>query len=59
MAEGGVNVHATEATTTEPSSATPDYLLSPNAVFSDQGVEWRYGKPPDYTKTRKEWERSE
>ncbi|KAH9837490.1 hypothetical protein Tdes44962_MAKER01846 [Teratosphaeria destructans] len=40
----------------EPSPAIPDYLASPNAVFADQGVQWRYGKAPDYSKTRKVWE---
>ena len=39
--------------------AVPDYLASPNAVFSDPGVEWRYGKAPDYSKTRKVWEEGE
>lgn len=34
----------------------PDYLASPNAVLGDEGVQWRYGKPPDYSKTRKVWE---
>lgn len=33
----------------------PDYLASPNSVFGDEGVAWRYGRAPDYTKTRKEW----
>lgn len=36
----------------------PDYLASPNAVLGDEGVQWRYGKPPDYSKTRKVWEDS-
>lgn len=39
--------------------ALPDYLISPNAVFQDQGVQWRYGKAPDYSKTRKVWEEGE
>jgi hypothetical protein len=34
----------------------PDYLASPNAVFGDEGVKWRYGRAPDYSKTRKVWE---
>lgn len=33
----------------------PDYVTTPNAVFSDEGVQWRYGRAPDYTKTRKVW----
>jgi len=43
----------------KPAPAIPDYLATPNAVFSDEGVQWRYGKPPDYSKTRKVWEESE
>lgn len=37
----------------------PDYLASPNAVFGDEGVQWRYGRAPDYSKTRKVWEEGE
>ena len=40
---------------TEPAASIPDYLASPNAVFADVHAKWRYGKPPDYTKTRKVW----
>lgn len=40
----------------EAAPAVPDYLASPNAVFNDEGVQWRYGKAPDYSKTRKVWE---
>lgn len=39
--------------------ALPDYVLSPNAVFNDEGVQWRYGRAPDYSKTRKVWEEGE
>ena len=39
-----------------PAPALPDFLLSPNAVFKDEGVQWRYGRAPDYSKTRKVWE---
>lgn len=48
----------TAEATQEPSAAAalPDYLASPNAVFADEGVQWRYGKAPDYSKTRKVWE---
>lgn len=47
-------------TTTEPAPpALPDYVLSPNAVFNDDGVQWRYGRAPDYSKTRKVWEEGE
>lgn len=45
--------------TTEPAPAVPDYLASPNAVFKDEGVQWRYGRAPDYSKTRKVWEEGE
>ncbi|KAF6828544.1 hypothetical protein CMUS01_08541 [Colletotrichum musicola] len=38
-----------------PSPSLPDYVTSPNAVFGDKGVQWRYGRAPDYTKTRKVW----
>ncbi|SMY23243.1 unnamed protein product [Zymoseptoria tritici ST99CH_1A5] len=41
--------------TAEETPALPDYLASPNAVFADEGVQWRYGRAPDYTKTRKVW----
>ncbi|RAR08346.1 pathogen-related protein [Stemphylium lycopersici] len=33
--------------------ALPDYLTSPNAVLGDKDAEWRYGRAPDYSKTRK------
>ncbi|KAK0939611.1 hypothetical protein LTR29_008861 [Friedmanniomyces endolithicus] len=45
-----------QAAPAEPPPAVPDYLASPNAVFDDEGVKWRYGKAPDYSKTRKVWE---
>ena len=44
------------APASEPAPAMPDYLASPNAVFGDEGVQWRYGRAPDYSKTRKVWE---
>ncbi|KAB2570544.1 Translation initiation factor IF-2 [Lasiodiplodia theobromae] len=34
-------------------AAMPDYLADADAVLKDQGVKWRYGRPPDYSKTRK------
>lgn len=58
MAEDNVNNHMEEATASEAAPDLPDYLINPNAVVVDEGVEWRYGKPPDYSKTRKEWARS-
>ncbi|KAI9711469.1 MAG: hypothetical protein M1820_002032 [Bogoriella megaspora] len=36
----------------EPAPALPDYVLSPNAVLKDDKAGWRYGRAPDYTKTR-------
>lgn len=34
-------------------TALPDYLTDPDAVLKDTKVKWRYGRAPDYTKTRK------
>ncbi|KAF4633240.1 hypothetical protein G7Y89_g4877 [Cudoniella acicularis] len=31
----------------------PDYLLDPNAVLKDDSANWRYGRAPDYSNTRK------
>ncbi|CAK3888350.1 Hypothetical predicted protein [Lecanosticta acicola] len=45
-----------EETSAPTATAIPDFLLSPNAIFKDEGVAWRYGKAPDYSKTRKVWE---
>lgn len=33
----------------------PDYLTNPNAVAGDEGVQWRFGKAPDYSNTRRVW----
>lgn len=33
--------------------ALPDYVVSPNAVLQDASAAWRYGRAPDYSKTRK------
>ncbi|KAK6078837.1 pathogen-related protein [Seiridium cupressi] len=33
----------------------PDYVLDDNAVMKDDNAKWRYGKAPDYTKTRQIW----
>ena len=41
-----------------PTPALPDYLSDPNAVLKDAS-EWRYGKAPDYSKTRTVFEQSE
>jgi len=36
-----------------PPVGLPDYLLDPNAVLKDISANWRYGKIPDYSETRK------
>ncbi|KAK4099024.1 hypothetical protein N658DRAFT_498836 [Parathielavia hyrcaniae] len=33
----------------------PDYVLDEDAVLKDAGVNWRHGRAPDYSKTRKVW----
>ncbi|KAF2741147.1 hypothetical protein EJ04DRAFT_530737 [Polyplosphaeria fusca] len=40
----------------EPAPALPDYLSDPNAVLKDSSAKWRYGRAPDYSKTRKMFE---
>jgi hypothetical protein len=30
----------------------PDFVLDDNAVLKDDEASWRYGKAPDYSKTR-------
>jgi len=42
----------------EPAPALPDYVTSPNAVLGDSEAKWRYGRAPDYSKTRKVWAES-
>ncbi|KAK5131716.1 hypothetical protein LTR08_000604 [Meristemomyces frigidus] len=56
MAAADVQHPPTGPTSTEAAPGVPDYLASPNAVFNDEGVKWRYGRAPDYSKTRKVWE---
>ena len=36
----------------------PDYMLDPDAIVKDD-VTWRYGQPPDYSKTRRIYRESE
>lgn len=36
----------------------PDYVLDPNACLKDKVGSWRYGRAPDYTKTRQVWAQS-
>lgn len=47
-----------QQTPSEPAPALPDYLTNPNATLGDKEATWRYGKAPDYTKTRETWEKS-
>lgn len=42
----------------EPAPGLPDYVLDPNAVLKDTEVKWRYGRAPDYSKTRTVFEES-
>ena len=32
--------------------AVPDFYTDPNAVTKDTGAAWRFGKRPDYSRTR-------
>jgi hypothetical protein len=36
----------------------PDYMTDPDAVLRDLNCQWRYGRPPDYSKTRRFFEES-
>jgi hypothetical protein len=36
----------------------PDYVLDQDAVLKDTEVNWRHGRAPDYSKTRKLWSES-
>ncbi|KAH8652811.1 hypothetical protein BGZ60DRAFT_420288 [Tricladium varicosporioides] len=36
----------------------PDYLLDPNATLKDDSAKWRYGRAPDYSKTRDVYEQT-
>jgi hypothetical protein len=38
--------------------ALPDYVLDANAVLNDKDAAWRYGQPPNYSKTREYYEQS-
>ncbi|KAF2262417.1 hypothetical protein CC78DRAFT_561338 [Lojkania enalia] len=40
----------------EPMASLPDYLTDPDAVLGDTQADWRYGRAPDYSKTRKMFE---
>jgi hypothetical protein len=49
---------ATDPPTQETAAELPDYLTSPNAVLKDIDVQWRYGRAPDYSNTRKAYDQS-
>lgn len=51
-----VDVHPPPA---EPAPVLPDYLTDPDAVLNDSQAKWRYGRAPDYSKTRKVFAESE
>lgn len=53
-----MSVADVEAPPAEAAASIPDYLASPNAVLADKDTQWRYGRAPDYTKTRKVFEES-
>ncbi|KAI1504929.1 hypothetical protein F5X99DRAFT_331372 [Biscogniauxia marginata] len=38
---------------TEELGDIPDFMTDPDAVLHDSEAEWRYSRPPDYTRTRK------
>ena len=35
-----------------PATSLPDFYTDPNAVIGDEAAVWRFGKRPDYAKTR-------
>ncbi|PPJ59246.1 hypothetical protein CBER1_05349 [Cercospora berteroae] len=55
MATEDIKPTSAEPETPQELPKVPDYLASPNAVFGDKDVQWRYGRAPDYSKTRKVW----
>lgn len=48
-----------ESTTSTEAPALPDFYTDANAVLGDSSASWRYGRPPDYSKTRKFFAESE
>lgn len=45
-----------EVAAPEPEAAPlPDYLTNPDAVSADEGAQWRFGKAPNYSNTRRVW----
>jgi len=49
---------AVETQNPEPAPGLPDYVLDPNAVLKDNEAKWRYGRAPDYSKTRQVYSES-
>jgi hypothetical protein len=47
-----------QAPPAEPAPALPDYLTNPDSVLGDKDAKWRYGRAPDYSKTRKVFQES-
>lgn len=43
----------TQAPAEAAAPALPDYVTDPDAVLKDSQASWRYGRAPDYSKTRK------
>lgn len=53
-AEQTASVEAGLATTPPPDAAAlPGFYTNPNYVLGDSSATWRFGKPPDYSKTRR------
>jgi hypothetical protein len=48
-----------DSTTTAEQPSLPDFYTNPDAVLGDVSATWRYGKPPDYSTTRKVFAESE
>lgn len=57
MASTEENV-ADAAAAQAPAPALPDFYTDANAVLKDEDVQWRFGRAPDYSKTRKFWTES-
>jgi len=56
MAAADVQQAPAEVPAPDAAPGLPDYVLDPNAVLGDKDAQWRYGRAPDYSKTRKVWE---
>ncbi|KAH8730541.1 hypothetical protein GQ44DRAFT_581174, partial [Phaeosphaeriaceae sp. PMI808] len=50
------SVDVQQQPTQEAAPGLPDYLTNPDAVLGDKDANWRYGRAPDYSKTRKMFE---